>query len=1339
MNEIILEFSAFAIALFCLVDCIKNRPGLYARFSKGLDAKLSDQHFSYICLMVMLLISAATSVVEVSMEIVTSLRKAAVLDAINLIYFIFHTALSALFCLYMINMTDTGKRFGKKSMAVFLMPLAIIEAIILSNPFTKLIYYIDDTPAYVRGNGIWLVYLFASGYILAGAVFLFFNISRIPKLNRTATLVLVSISTLGVVLQAIFMIPVELFFEAIAFFGFLLLLEDEKYREKTGRYAHMNMKFTIIIILIFLTVVALNVNIILSSGTGLTDDMGQMQIETLKGEMQQEISESESDLLRYSMSLEQLLSDNKDITEIEEYIALQKEQYGESTGGNCFSVYAANKDWTIIPGFDFGDDYKATERVWYTGARDNPGRIYISEPYIDANTQSLCYTLSYLLSDSVTVAAMDYTLDKVQGIVARMSGASDQFAVIVTDEGTIVGCSDDKLQGELLSEVLPEYTDIFERVKASTEHRSFGATVNSVRKIVFSGETTNGWRMIVAADRSVFYSQIYSQMGMLIAIDLLMAMVIIVFFMVSVINQRKAEKSLESTEDFIASLAGDLRDPLNNIMRISDMYESSGEASNDAIRSIHESGSYLREKMDNLFSYSKLAQLEEVKAAAKKERTSETSISSKHMRNRIIAILIAALVTGLVLCLVMGYRWGQTRIGREAENYDRQIAIWMQQKESILHMFTDVISVTPQVMDNYDEAVAWLDGIVSDHGEINFAYLGNPGNKDHPITMNNGWIPGPDFVLEKRQWYIDAVNSSQGSSISAPYIDAQTGLYCITFSECVYNADRKLMGVFGIDCLMDKLIDVLAGSYTSDSYAFLVDQNGIIINHPNKDYEMSADNEVSIENTVYADAYYDVGTKWIRDYDGRLVVCHAAKSSLSGFSVIYVRSWWSIYGMILLTTMLFLVLIVLSIVTVVRMIRRFIVWQDNSNAKLQEAVDSAVSAEKAKSRFLAQMSHEIRTPINTVLGMNEMIMQESDDGSIKEYAANISMAGKNLLGLINSILDFSKIEEGRMEIIPVRYDTASLVEVVVNSIAKRAKDKQLDFNVHVDKDLPSVMYGDDMRISQIVSNLLTNAVKYTNKGSIDLYIDAGPVKDDSILVSVRVKDTGIGIKEEDIGRLTESFTRLEERRNRNIEGTGLGMAIVNGLLEMMNSKLEIKSVYGEGSEFSFVLEQTIVDATPLGDYSKHARRLSEKKRDQIRISAPEASILVVDDNKMNLTVMRSLLRLCTIVPDLAGSGAEALAKLKDKRYDIVMLDHMMPEMDGIETLNAAKERSLIPDDCIVIALTANAVVGAREEYIREGFDDYLSKPVEIKSLIELLVKYLPEEKVTIQKDTKEKA
>ena len=268
-----------------------------------------------------------------------------------------------------------------------------------------------------------------------------------------------------------------------------------------------------------------------------------------------------------------------------------------------------------------------------------------------------------------------------------------------------------------------------------------------------------------------------------------------------------------------------------------------------------------------------------------------------------------------------------------------------------------------------------------------------------------------------------------------------------------------------------------------------------------------------------------------------------------------------------------------------------------------------------------------------------------------------------------------------------------------------------------------------MWFTQVVINLLTNAVKYTKKGSVDLYIDGTPAGDGAIDLSVRVKDTGIGIKEEDIGRLSESFTRLEETRNRNIEGTGLGMTIVNRLLEMMGSKLSVKSKYGSGSEFSFTVRQSVVDKTPLGDYGKRARDIVEKSGSNERINAPDARILVVDDHKMNLTVMKGLLKLNGIVPDLVSSGPEALEVLGRQRYDIIMLDHMMPDMDGIETLKKAKEENLIPDGCAVIALTANAVVGAREEYLREGFDDYLSKPVEIKSLVMMLEKYLPEEKI----------
>lgn len=1331
MNEIILEISAFAIALFCLVDCLRNRRGLYLPSPKGLAAKLSDQHFSYILILVMLLASAVSSVLEVGMENFVEFRSALFLDIINMIYFIFHTALPAIFCLYMIDLTGADVKAGKKFFLILMVPFVFIEAIILSNPFTHFVYHIDGTPSYVRGDLIWLVYVISFGYVFTGIVFLLLNVSRISKLNRSATLILVSVSVTGILIQAFFLIPVELFFEAIAFFGFMLLLEDEKYAEKTGRSARMNSRFIGIVVLVFLAVVVINVNIIYSAGKGFTESMGQMQTETLKGELQQALSESESDVLRYSMGLEQLINDSADISEIREYIGSQKQQYLDSSGGNCFSVYAASPDWTIIPGFDYPDDYIATERVWYTTAADNPGQILISEPYIDADTKKLCYTFSYMLSDKKTVAAMDYTLSKVQGIVERMCTNSDQFAMIITDEGTIVGCSDEKLQGEQLLTALPEYADIAERVWASREHRSFNAKVGDITKVVFSEETTNGWSMILAVDRSDFYSQIYSQMGMLGAIDLLMVMAIVVFFMVSISNQRKAEMSLASTEGFIASLEGDLRDPLNDILRISDMYAATGGDGQDSIGSIREAGVRLREKMDNLFSYSRLLQYDpERDAQEKSEAENEAVLSGRHMRNGIIAILIAALVLGLVMCIVVTERWSRTRLIRETDSYNKEIAVWMEQNESILSMFADVIGATPGLMDDYPKAVRWLDDIVDNYSEMNFAYLGDPSNTEHPIIMNNGWIPDDDFDVEKRQWYIDSLSSKDGFSVSAPYMDAQTGLYCVTFSKCVYNMNGKFLGVFGIDCLLDKLIDVLADSYTSDSYAFMVDQNGIIINHPNRAYQLSADNEVNIEDTEYAQAYHDGSSFWIHDHDDRIVACYAEKSELSGFTVIYVRSWWSIYGASFAMTVAFLMMIIMSIVAVVRMIRRFTLWQEHSNRKLMEAVTSAVSAEKAKSRFLAQMSHEIRTPINTVLGMNEMIIRESDDDDIREYAGNIQIAGRSLLGLINSILDFSKIEEGRMEIIPVRYDTGVAIDGVVNSISQRAAGKGLTFNAHIDPKLPSALYGDDMRISQIVTNLLTNAVKYTERGSVDLFVDALPVNDETIDMSVRVKDTGIGIKEEDIGRLFESFTRLEEERNRNIEGTGLGMTIVVRLLAMMGSKLTVQSVYGKGSEFSFVLRQTIADPAPIGDYAKRTRRSAEKKDNDMRFKAPDASILVVDDNRMNLTVMRSLLKLYGIVPDTAGSGTEALSKLADNKYDIVMLDHMMPEMDGIETLRLATQRGLIPDGSIVIALTANAVVGAREEYLREGFDDYLSKPVEVRSLEEILEKHLPKSKIS---------
>lgn len=398
-----------------------------------------------------------------------------------------------------------------------------------------------------------------------------------------------------------------------------------------------------------------------------------------------------------------------------------------------------------------------------------------------------------------------------------------------------------------------------------------------------------------------------------------------------------------------------------------------------------------------------------------------------------------------------------------------------------------------------------------------------------------------------------------------------------------------------------------------------------------------------------------------------------------------------------------------------------------ANLLAEEARLEALAANTAKGKFLARMSHEIRTPINAVLGMDTMILRETTDSKIKEYAMDIQNAGQNLLSLINDILDFSKIESGKLEIIPTEYDFSSMIHDISNMIRTRALAKNLTLNIHVDEGLPSRLLGDDVRIRQVLVNLLNNAVKYTPKGQVTLTV-TGRTEERKVLLEFSVEDTGIGIKEEDFSKLYEEFARIEEKRNRNIEGTGLGMSITMQLLLLMGSRLNIKSVYGEGSCFSFTLEQQIVDSTPVGNLEERIREQSTDYSYTCAFVAPDAHILVVDDNLMNLKVFVSLLKPTGIKVDVADSGMACLELLKNRQYDLIFLDHMMPQMDGIEVLHKMKEWKENP--CVstpVIALTANAITGAREMYLAEGFNAFLPKPIQPQKLEQMILKLLPRE------------
>lgn len=386
----------------------------------------------------------------------------------------------------------------------------------------------------------------------------------------------------------------------------------------------------------------------------------------------------------------------------------------------------------------------------------------------------------------------------------------------------------------------------------------------------------------------------------------------------------------------------------------------------------------------------------------------------------------------------------------------------------------------------------------------------------------------------------------------------------------------------------------------------------------------------------------------------------------------------------------------------------------------------ALAANEAKGKFLAHMSHEIRTPINAVLGMDEMILRESTEPNIKDYAMDIYTAGQTLLSLINDILDFSKIESGKMEIVPTEYDVSSMIHDLANMASQRAKDKNIRLEVEASHEIPSRLYGDDVRIRQALTNLLTNAVKYTHEGTVWMRIQCSK-NGDMAKLSFEVEDTGIGIKKEDLPKLSAEFERIEEERNRNIEGTGLGMNITIQLLTLLGSKLHVESVYGKGSKFSFDLEQKIVDETPIGDFESRVHQLAEHYSYSTRFYAPDAKILVVDDNAVNRKVLRSLLKETQIQVTDAGGGVECLELAQKEHFDLIFLDHMMPEMDGVETLHRMKELSDYPcKDTPVVVLTANAVSGAKEKYLAEGFDDFLSKPIVLEKLENMIKSMLPE-------------
>ncbi len=629
-------------------------------------------------------------------------------------------------------------------------------------------------------------------------------------------------------------------------------------------------------------------------------------------------------------------------------------------------------------------------------------------------------------------------------------------------------------------------------------------------------------------------------------------------------------------------------------------------------------------------------------------------------------------------------------------------------------------------------------------GENDENYTGIYGYIGGEYLDGLGWVPPEDYDPLQRDWYIYGKENGGKLTIVPPYVDAQTGSVVITICKCLSDGES----VVALDVMMNHIQEITENvTLKGKGQALVFDDDGTIVAHTDK--QLAGTN---CRDLIGEENFEIV----LSEHDTRFQI-KVGGEKYTVFVNDVMGDWYSmimVSNTELLSDVKIQMVVVLAVYLVIFFLIGFFYYagykneqvmsrkveeyrvsrqkQDYEARMLKLEKRSADEANRAKSSFLADMSHEIRTPINAVLGMNEMILRESGERQIREYAKNIQSSGRALLALINSILDFSKIEDGKMEIVPAEYQTQAMLQYLVASISQRAKNKGLNFVLRVDEKLPRVMLGDDMRITQIIMNLLTNAVKYTREGSVTLSVTQAGRDGGNIDLRVEVADTGIGIKQEDMPKLYQSFERLDMEKNRNIEGTGLGMAIVTRLLNMIDSKLNVESEYEEGSVFSFVIRQQIIDPAPIGKVETGLEgnlEIASEETYQESFRAPDAKVLVVDDTSMNLIVVKSLLKKTLIRIDTADSGQDAVRLAGQKVYDIILMDQRMPGMDGSQALGKIREICKANLETPVVCLTADAISGARERYIAEGFNDYLTKPVDGEELERMILRYLPKEKI----------
>ena len=1013
--------------------------------------------------------------------------------------------------------------------------------------------------------------------------------------------------------------------------------------------------------------------------------------------------------------------------------------------GYIYDIYFTYPDNRMVCASDFIPDGTvdyAGDRDWFTHAAGT-GEMFYSTPYRDSDSGKTVVTISravYRHNTVMGVLAADIFVDVLADIIREADVADNSYAFLVDQNlGMIVHPNaayafDDVPRGVMDVPDAP-YTDVVSKIRSGSSETVYLEDYDGVtRGIVVSGMANTGWYVGVATGKA----ELMQGMDALVRSYLIAAAIAVAIGAV------------------IAVLLAHVLDKMNR------QHQAYEERVQKLEKQVAEEAARAKSRFLS-------GDAPEDDPGVEDRAVQEPAVKRIGLYAPILVIFL------LMVCMVLYTSRVINDVAAKniREVGEDRISASAAQLENYLEMTRSSLWVTADTVDHMVHSGAStkdiLDYIVEEtenqkqHFDENITGLYGYISGEYLDGLN--WTPPANYDPTRRDWYLTALQAKGEVAVVPPYVDAQTHDVIISICRMLSNGTD----VLSIDFRMNHIQEIVSGlQIKGKGYGFIIGRDGMIIAHqdPEKKGEYLTDSEdqlalldkvlevqsgsfeISIDgqkNNVFVQSIMD---QW---YVVIVISNRELLSEVNQQLIVNVLICFAIFA-----------LIALSYYFGNRREQRYSRRIEQMRAEEQKQAfeakalklekEAADQANQAKSDFLADMSHEIRTPINAVLGMNEMVLRESNRvrgriasgdrelksafESISNYALNIERAGQNLLSIINDILDFSKIEAGKTEILEGPYSFSAVVSDVGSIASFMAKEKGLQFNVHVDGTIPDGLYGDETRVRQIITNVLNNAVKYTAHGSVSM--DIRRAEEDVLEVGgtlhliIAVRDTGIGIKPEDMAKLFTKFQRVDLDSNSTVEGTGLGLAITRSLLAMMNGSIRVESEYGEGSTFTVTLPQKIVSCDPVGAAQpRFETRMPTAGTAPELFRAPDARILIVDDTPMNLTVATSLIRRTEIRIDTAGGGEEALSLTQSNAYDLILMDQRMPRMDGVETLRCIRAQAGGANrETPVICLTADAVIGARERYIAEGFTDYLTKPINSQELDQMMLRYLPKEKVT---------